>query len=324
MQVRVEYAPNLARSSASCRRVFDAEPPAKTLWLHHSNRTLCIVGKGFQSRAKSTVALIAAAVARAQIRGEVLPVIRRLSWHIHDATCDTADFAFASLSPSCREALMPDFTFEHWREAGVNNYTDTVAAVREHGLRTAESKRCGWAGHPGLHPDRKRFWAIAKRAPTVLEAIVPGMDIPGRLSHGEMVQRWDCLIDLRGHGFSARVPLLLHSGRPLLFLDRGSLSVWYQRPSPKSGVPPLRAWEHYIPVAAITDIENCSRKVHTSEGWDNATRMAARAAAFAQTYLTRSAAADYLWFELVRVARSRLPGNRQAEATPSRSYSALL
>ena len=43
--------------------------------------------------------------------------------------------------------------------------------------------------------------------------------------------RWGCLLDIRGNGFSARVPALLHTNRTLLFVLRHNLYTWLEDPS---------------------------------------------------------------------------------------------
>jgi hypothetical protein len=59
------------------------------------------------------------------------------------------------------------------------------------------------------------------------------------LSLAEQVARWGLLLDVEGNGWSARMKLLLHSGRPVFVQDR-PWREWFW--------PQLRPMEHYIPV----------------------------------------------------------------------------
>ena len=53
----------------------------------------------------------------------------------------------------------------------------------------------------------------------------------------EQVGRWGLLLDVEGNGWSARLKVLLHSGRPVLVADRPWREFWF---------PEFVAWEHYV------------------------------------------------------------------------------
>jgi len=66
-------------------------------------------------------------------------------------------------------------------------------------------------GNPKNHAQRRKFAAMAAKQPELLAfQKKPYIPLSGQ------VEEWACLVDIIGLGFSARVPLLLHSGRVVL------------------------------------------------------------------------------------------------------------
>ena len=107
------------------------------------------------------------------------------------------------------------------------------------------------------------------------------------LSFEAQVADWACLVDMGGIGWSARVPLILHSGRPMLYVDR-NVTTFYNE-EPHAMVP----WRHYIPVAA--DLSDLPRKARwVLENPSASESIAMRAKMLAQRHFTLTAAIQAL------------------------------
>lgn len=97
------------------------------------------------------------------------------------------------------------------------------------------------------------------------------------------------LVDLGAAGFSARLPLLFASGRPVILADRSVESWFYWEMQP---------WVHYIPGGSTPE------SILTAVQWtidhaDDARRIGETGRTYAQTHLTADAAirrcATLLW-----------------------------
>lgn len=97
-------------------------------------------------------------------------------------------------------------------------------------------------------------------------------------------------MDVRGSGFSSRVPLLLHSDRPLLYIERPNLLTWYESSTVRAR---LRPWVHYVPVQPnLTDLVEQSRWVLTHAA--QAQAIADNALQYARCFLTMAYAQSHL------------------------------
>ena len=117
------------------------------------------------------------------------------------------------------------------------------------------------------------------------------------------VRRWSCLIDLSGIGFSARLPLLLWSGRPVLRTPPSESGMWSFIDDATHFAPdePLLPYVHYVPVANdLSDLVEQARWVQ--EHPREAAGIGTAAQAWARRHLTRERAEDYLVESLVAVA----------------------
>ena len=112
------------------------------------------------------------------------------------------------------------------------------------------------------------------------------------LSMRAMIRRWACLVDLPGAGYSGRVPLLLHSSRPVLYAERKHHAFYYSS---------LQPFVHYVPVASnLSDLVDKAKWVRDNP--IEASQIGARAQAFAQRHLTLDAAIDVLLTALRELA----------------------
>lgn len=279
---------------------------------------LCVRGYSIQSRDLSTVFMLQQALNLLDRPSGGLASFSYMRLNLGDmAPCDT-DLAYAlpQLPPTdCAARLIPDFTFKEWPEAGLlPNYTTIVKKLAGIAASPAARSRCGWAGRMTTHPQRKLFVALANKS-DVVEAIAPKAKTGtgnGRISMEDQVSRWPCLIDLPGKGYSGRVPMLLHSGRPLLMVARTEAAtdnVWYTSALEDK----LVAWEHYIPVAYnLSDMEERARWTLDPKNAEAVQKIVENARRFASTHLTLDAAVQFLAEQLAAAATDR----HRRESTP--------
>lgn len=301
--------------------------PWHTLFVAHpvGSSELCLGGYSpFVTHANSTVEMITAAVRLLYAQGRPLPHFERLRIDMDDFDRYCSNLAYSKRCAGKWSRAIPDYVMLRWPEEhpGKGIFTEIVEGVRAAGRRLPEMQRCGFAGTP-TSEQRKAMFAQARslrglfEIRNVLAAPWSKLDAeeraarrefgctgpshcppPPRLSLEEQVARWACFVDVVGIGYSGRVPMLLHSGRPLLMVERQGLpegkdGVWY--------APQLVAWEHYIPVAAdLHDLEANARWVqqHRSE----AQRIADNAQRFAERFLTTEAATRHLAEQLYEAA----------------------
>lgn len=159
----------------------------------------------------------------------------------------------ASACEGYQDIAAPDFVFGGWPEAGISDFTLSCEGLAAAGDAPSKTSLLGWYGNAGVHISRQRFVQLASSMPDRIEAVDVGnwhgrgdrLDQVGRNSSGnvmtmpEQVSRFRYLIDIEGAGYSGRLKMFLHSGRPVLVQDR-PWREWFW--------PRLIPWKHYIPV----------------------------------------------------------------------------
>jgi len=288
--------------AATCR---DAPGTDARVFIKGNGRgDLCVVGHGFQSRASSTVAMIAQAVALLRTSGKSLPL--STAWKsicIEDhcpCVCD-----FGSWMPDGAECgkSIPDFSMWAWPEAGiVPDFKHVSKRIEEVGKSPPERQVCGWAGSRETHGAIWSQFEAATKDTDKYDIFVPVADqgTEGRLSMDEQTRRWACMLDLPPQSsneepprYSGRVPMLLHSGRPLLMVQRSDNlfldHVWY--------APWLKPWVHFIPVHRdFHDLEAAVEVALSPRGQE----IAANALSLARERLTTEASVKFIADLLVK------------------------
>lgn len=200
---------------------------------------------------------------------------------------------------------VPDFLFDSWPEVGIDEYEQVRVELAAAGERAAERQAAGWIGNCATHPIRAVLHGLGRQTPVLDVRHVdwrPGPDgvrhvADGEMSLAEQVARWALLIDVEGAGWSARLKLLLHSSRPVLVQERPWREFFFDR---------LRAWEHYIPVAA--DLSNLTaRAAWALEHPAEADRIGRAGQTFAREHLTRAHAVAEWARVLTRCAADPMP-----------------
>ena len=192
----------------------------------------------------------------------------------------------------------PDFNFIHWKSVGVFNYSETIRDIRTKvDLSICEHMKVGWVGGlNGFWHKRRVLHKLGEENPDILDIMnigrwqrKPGNThlIPGNceyLSYVELAQKYAILIDIEGGGYSGRLKYLMHSGRPVIVVDRVPKEFFY---------PFMKPWEHYIPVE--NDLSDLLEKTQwILDNYEEASQIGANAKEFANQYLTL----DYALFHI--------------------------
>jgi hypothetical protein len=205
--------------------------------------------RGYETRNESVLALIAEAE-----RANDLPSFSPVTVHTGDQPINQGDRGWRSLAFSRAEGFLdiavPDFLFDGWPQVGIDDYEHACAAAARAGARPAIDARLGWIGNCDTNPIRWELHALGVANPELLDiADVTWIPAPDSARLGtaagnyltieQQIARWAVLLDIEGRGYSARLKLLLHSGRPVLIQERPWKEYFWSE---------LVAWEHYIPV----------------------------------------------------------------------------
>ena len=128
----------------------------------------------------------------------------------------------------------------------------------------------------------------------------------------KLVERYGCMIDLPGVGYSGRLPLLLHSGRPVLLVEN-EWSTWVTQvagseAAGKGTGTGLEPWRSYIPVKS--NLEDLVEKAKwVKDHPERARAIGLEGQRVAQTRLTHRAAVEAMAAELRRLSQLGLgPG----------------
>lgn len=258
---------------------------------------------GFQSRHDAVLALIEEADRR-----HVIPMFGPLLVHTLDRPISGVaqpwrSYAFCT-ADGFVDVPVPDFVFGGWPEVGIDDFDETCWAVQAAGSEQAQQPVVGWIGSTQTHPVRAALLRLGQEHPDLLD-VQPVEWVPDatqtrlRASGGnamtlhEQARRWGALLDVEGKGYSGRLKLLLHSGRPVLVQDR-PWREWFW----DSLVP----MEHYVPVRRdLSDLVTQARWVQ--EHPEEAAAVGRAGQKLAQQLLTRSSAVEQWARVLTDVAR---------------------
>jgi hypothetical protein len=177
--------------------------------------------------------------------------------------------------------VVPDFNFRHWVEIGARDYTEMCKEIKVAGNSPFSVNKAGWIGNLLTHTNRNKLFEIGKTNTDIMDIYSTTMDgKPKFISMPDLVKTYSMLIDIEGHGYSGRLKYLLHSGRPLLLIERPHKEFFYEF---------MKPWVHYIPVDR--DLGNLVKMVKwTQANYKRALEIGAAGQSFAQIYCTREAA----------------------------------
>jgi hypothetical protein len=156
---------------------------------------------------------------------------------------DHGDGEYTICSDKYTERTLPCFAFDHWKEAKIDDYSEMCRAIGERSSHPHKFDKMFWAGQVSHHT-RKLFIDRFSSHPKI-EMVYHGhhwghsSKLPPKYTTLPDHCDYKYLIDLQGHGFSARAKFLLHTRRPLFYQERKFHEYWFWS---------LRPFVHYIPV----------------------------------------------------------------------------
>lgn len=290
------------------------DPPSPAMIIHAVDEVLPVVHKlvlwksdglhiislgGFQTRHEAVLAMVDQA--DQEHNG---PAFGPVLIHTDDRPISTIDdrarsYAFCT-APQYLDVPVPDFVFGGWPEVGIDDFDQTASSMAAAGDQPAELPVAGWIGSCHLHPIRSALLSLGEAHPDLLDVQnirwvhdPAGLQTAKRnhLSLPQQIGRWSALVDVEGKGYSGRLKLLLHSGRPVLVQDR-PWHEWFW----DSLVP----MEHYIPVRRdLSDLVDQARWVQQNP--QEAEQIGRAGQKLAQRLLTRASAVDQ-WARTLAVA----------------------
>jgi hypothetical protein len=267
----------------------DPTLPKMQVHIRISDNAISVVsGTGFASRSLSVGRLVRLAFDK-HLKGTIPGKAADFIVHTGDNFDAGANLSFA-VPTQFSHRCFPSFMFDAWPEVGVPDYEALITEMQEAGSRPATHNQAVWLGAPThntrrksvrwgrLHPDLARFELIIwnKTATGIRhESTAHYISMPQQASE------YSVLVDLRGAGFSARLPALLASGRPVIIQARTNEQwfIWDTNFQP---------WTHYIPLDE--DVSDIGDVVEWAVNHPKQAAAIGRAGAvYASTYLTKEA-----------------------------------
>ena len=181
---------------------------------------------------------------------------------------------------------VPDWCFDAWPEAGVpvGEFDTSCAALAAAAAKPATDARLCWIGTAHHHPSRMKLVALGTQQPKRFFCVdVVDKTAASSLEFktlAEQVARFRYMLDIQGKGYSSRLKLLLHTGRPIFVAARPWNEHYFGKLAP---------WVHYVPVRE--DLKDLVDRLDWAER--NPDKVAAIGAAgqeFARAHLTHAAA----------------------------------
>jgi len=214
-----------------------------------------------------------------------------LIFDFNDKPETVSEYPVYSFSTTCKEynKTYPDFLYKDWQYAGIGDYEEFRVRMMGSGMRESSTEAMGWIGATTASV-RKRFIRMAREVGkdtlfyrnivwtrTAEKAITPKY-----MSMVDQVKAFKYLIDMEGHGYSARTKLQFFAYRPLFIVDRPWEEFFYEH---------LVPWEHYVPVKRdLSDLLENLEKVRSDISLEF--KLIQGAWEFGQTHLTRDSALD--------------------------------
>jgi Glycosyl transferase family 90 len=197
----------------------------------------------FQTRAESSIKMTMDAI-KCGISAKTL------SFNLH-----TGDFPLGEIRANnfyyccdCKEKLnsvFPDFIFDHWQQAGIEDYTTTTEKISAASEVPFVYDKMLWIGNVKTNPIREKIISLSEQFPEKIEAHNTYVDqyMEGNKKNTYISladhTKYKYLIDLEGRGYSGRLKLLLYTKR-LLFIQERQWKSYYHFE--------LEPYKHFIPV----------------------------------------------------------------------------
>lgn len=206
-------------------------------------------------------------------------------------TLDTSDHGHFS-HHTYSDAAIADFNFDKWVEVGNYDYHDITQKMLERSSLPPSMHQLFWMGSYDCHWSRRKLGEMTKHDDRIAIVNVDNWHWDDKIkravtNNGKYTSMIDhCeykyLIDFQGHGYSGRTKYLLHSGRPLFYVERDCNEYWYFS---------MKPMEHFIPIKR--DLSDFYERFEWVENnYDEALKIADNARTFAMNNLKRSDAVE--------------------------------
>lgn len=217
-----------------------------TLNVYYSKDQIRFKDNGsYESRSKSTIKMIQKAW---ELYKPSNIETKEILIHLEDGFSEKADFSYAITKPEQLHRCIPHFIFDSWPEIGIQDYESTFQQMIYAGNNNPIDSRVFWIG-ANTNPLRVSACKLANQYPNLMDFRMMSWNRkdPNALhkhthEYVSLIDhcKYRVLIDLGAGGFSARLPLLFASGRPVILTDRIYETWFYWDNS-------LIPWVHYIP-----------------------------------------------------------------------------
>lgn len=245
---------------------------------------------GYESRNTSTIKLI-------QLAFEQYPpdssFSREFRVYTGDRFSKVCDFSYAITKKEEVPRSIPHYLFDAWPEIGIQSYQQTFQEMLDAGNAPWQYQQVFWIG---ANTNRLRVdcSALTRKYPGNIDFRLmewnrkdPSALHKNTATYVSLIDhcKYRVLIDLGAGGFSARLPLLFASGRPVILADREFESWFYWDGT-------LQPWVHYIPGGHTVDsIEKACK--WTFENQEEARKIGERGREYAKTYFNQDAIIKY-------------------------------
>lgn len=207
---------------------------------------------GYQTRSEAIFALVKTAWEK-YIKGFEVPS-KEFSINISDKFETNSDYSLAISDSSQLDRCFPNFIYWNWPEAGISDYKEVFKSMLDEGKKPPTDDRVFWIG-ASTNQSRLIGIEVCNERPDLTD-----FQLMEWLSHQSTGSKnpsskfvslpdhckYRVLIDFGGNGFSARIPLLLASGRPLILVSRPEEAWFYWDGT-------MIPWVHYIPCGTSKD-----------------------------------------------------------------------
>jgi hypothetical protein len=141
---------------------------------------------------------------------------------------------FSYAHPTDKYKTIPCFTFDGWRQIGIESFENTVNEIKIQAKNIPTINKLFWSGSIGSHiPTRMKYNQLAIQYPNLLlcNAIDFIRDNPEKLTANNFVSlaehcKYKYLIDMEGVGWSGRLKFLCCTKRVLFINERPYQEFW--------------------------------------------------------------------------------------------------
>jgi hypothetical protein len=252
---------------------------------------------GYQTRSQAIFALVKTAWAK-YIKGFDVPS-KEFSISTSDKFETNSDYSIAISNPSQLDRCFPNFIYWNWPEAGIADYKEVFKSMLDEGKKPPADDRVFWIGAStnqsrliGIEvcserPDLTDFHLMEWLSHQSTGSKNPSSKFVSLPDHC----KYRVLIDFGGNGFSARIPLLLASGRPLILVGRPEEAWFYWDGT-------MIPWVHYIPCGTSKE-EILEAVKWTFDNRKKAAEIGRAGQDYAKKYLSRDAIVEKIGMMLL-------------------------